>query len=45
MPDQMLAAPLTDFSEDKLNLESFADDLTNLVVSQFPHPTNEARGK
>lgn len=34
-------ASLTDFSEDKLNLESFADDLTNIVMSPLPHPTNE----
>lgn len=41
MSDQMWAAPLKDFSEDKLNLESFADDLTNIIVSPFPTPTNE----
>lgn len=41
MSDQMWAAPLKDFSEDKLNLKSFADDLTNIVVSPLPTPTNE----
>lgn len=41
MSDQMWAAPLKDFSEDKLNLKSFADDLTSIVVSPFSTPTNE----
>lgn len=35
------SAPLTDFSEDKLNLKSFADDLTKIIMSPPPHPTNE----
>ena len=35
-----IGLPLTDFSEDKFNLKSFADNLTSIVVSQLPHPTN-----
>ena len=34
-------APLENFSEDKLNLKSFAEDLTRIIMSPLPHPTNE----